>query len=106
MDDMFLYHASNFFERCLFCANSHVGLHIKMDDVYIYHAHNFFGAPWISAMAGNKNSGRPEYVPTDDEREKVRVLKAGGMSNEAIAEAVAKAIAEAGTTPATETPSV
>ncbi|MDW9726313.1 hypothetical protein GOB91_29130 [Sinorhizobium meliloti] len=39
-------------------------------------------------MAGNKNSGRPEYVPTDDEREKVRVLKAGGMSNEAIAEAV------------------
>jgi len=39
-------------------------------------------------MAGNKNSGRPEYAPTDDEREKVRVLKAGGMSNEAIAEAV------------------
>ena len=42
MDDMFLYHASNFFERCLSCANSHVRLHIKMYDVYIYHAHNFF----------------------------------------------------------------
>lgn len=39
-------------------------------------------------MAGNKNSGRPEYSPDDDEREKVRVLKAGGMSNEAIAEAI------------------
>lgn len=39
-------------------------------------------------MAGNKNSGRPEYVPTDEEREKVRVLKAGGMSNEAVAEAI------------------
>lgn len=39
-------------------------------------------------MAGNRNSGRPAYAPTDDEREKVRVLKAGGMSNEAIAEAI------------------
>lgn len=39
-------------------------------------------------MAGNKNSGRKEFAPTDDEREKVRVLKAGGMSNEAIAEAI------------------
>lgn len=39
-------------------------------------------------MAGNKNSGRPEFAPTDDDREKVRVLKAGGMSNEAIAEAI------------------
>lgn len=39
-------------------------------------------------MAGNKNSGRPEYRPTDDEREKARVLKAGGMTNEAIAEAI------------------
>lgn len=39
-------------------------------------------------MAGNKNSGRRKYAPTDDEREKVRVLKAGGMSNEAIAEAI------------------
>ena len=37
-------------------------------------------------MAGNENSGRPPYAPTADEREKVRVLKAGGMSNEAIAE--------------------
>ena len=43
MDDMFLYHASNFFERCLSCANSHLHIHIMMDDVYIYHAHNFFG---------------------------------------------------------------
>ena len=53
MDDMFLYHASNFFERCLSCTNSHVHIHIMMDDVYIYHAHNFFGLcllcryPWI-----------------------------------------------------------
>lgn len=39
-------------------------------------------------MAGNKNSGRKEYQPTDDEREKVRVLKAGGMTNEAISEAI------------------
>jgi predicted transcriptional regulator len=39
-------------------------------------------------MAGNKNSGRHEYAPTDEEREKVRVLKAGGMSNEGIAEAI------------------
>lgn len=39
-------------------------------------------------MAGNKNSGRHEFQPTDEDREKVRVLKAGGMSMEAIAEAV------------------
>lgn len=39
-------------------------------------------------MAGNKNSGRPEFAPTDEDREKVRVLKAGGMSNEAIAEVI------------------
>jgi DNA-binding CsgD family transcriptional regulator len=39
-------------------------------------------------MAGNKNSGRRAYDPTDAEREKVRVLKAGAMSNEAIAEAI------------------
>jgi DNA-binding CsgD family transcriptional regulator len=39
-------------------------------------------------MAGNKNSGRRSYVPTDEEREKVRVLKAGAMSNEAIAVAI------------------
>ena len=43
MDDMFLYHASNFFERFLSCANSHVHIHIMMDDVYIYHAQ---GRPW------------------------------------------------------------
>ena len=36
------HHASNFFERCLSCANSHVHIHIMMDDVYIYHIHNFF----------------------------------------------------------------
>lgn len=39
-------------------------------------------------MAGNKNSGRREMEPTDEQREKVRVLKAGGMTNEAIAEAI------------------
>lgn len=39
-------------------------------------------------MAGNENSGRPPYAPSDEEREKVRVLKAGGMSNEAIAECI------------------
>ena len=42
MDDMFSYHASNFFEHCLSCSNSHVHIHIMMDDVYIYHTHNFF----------------------------------------------------------------
>ncbi|MGN6451257.1 MAG: hypothetical protein ACTHLK_22220 [Brucella intermedia] len=39
-------------------------------------------------MAGNKNSGRPEFAPTDEHREKVRVLKACGMTNDAIAEAI------------------
>lgn len=39
-------------------------------------------------MAGNKNSGRRAYSPSDDEREKVRVLKAGGMTNDAIATAI------------------
>ena len=39
-------------------------------------------------MAGNKNSGRREHEPTDEEREKVRVLRAGGMTQEAIAEAI------------------
>jgi hypothetical protein len=39
-------------------------------------------------MAGNKNSGRRPYRPTDENREKVRVLKAGGMSHEAIATAI------------------
>ena len=43
MDDMFLYHASNFFERCLSRTNTHVHIHIMMDDVYIYHGHTFFG---------------------------------------------------------------
>jgi predicted ArsR family transcriptional regulator len=32
--------------------------------------------------------GRPEFVPTDDDRERVQVLKAQGMSNEAIAAAL------------------
>ena len=39
-------------------------------------------------MAGNKNSGRRAYRPSDEDREKVRVLKACGMSTAAIAEAV------------------
>lgn len=39
-------------------------------------------------MAEKKARGRPEFVVTDEDREKVRVLKAGGMSNEAIAEAI------------------
>ncbi len=39
-------------------------------------------------MAGNKNSGRHQFKPTAEQREKVLVLKAGGMSNEAIAEAI------------------
>lgn len=39
-------------------------------------------------MAGNKNSGRPEFSPTDEDREKVRVLKACGMSCDAIAEVI------------------
>jgi hypothetical protein len=43
-------------------------------------------------MAGNKNSGRPQYAPTDEEREKVRVLKAGNMSIEAIAVAMGIAV--------------
>ena len=41
-------------------------------------------------MAEKKPRGRPEYSPTEEEREKVRVLKAGGMSREAIAEAIEK----------------
>ena len=42
MDDIFLYHASNFFEQCLSCANTHIHVCIIMDDVYIYHAHTIF----------------------------------------------------------------
>lgn len=37
-------------------------------------------------MSGNENSGRPAYEPTDDARKNVRILKACGMSHEAIAE--------------------
>jgi transposase len=43
-------------------------------------------------MAGNKNSGRLPFEPTDPDREKVRVCKAGGMSNEAIATALGIAV--------------
>src|SRR5688572_7760808 len=32
-----------------------------------------------------RKRGRPEYVPTDEDREKVQVLRAQGMSHEAIA---------------------
>ncbi|UHD44924.1 hypothetical protein LUX29_18140 [Aureimonas altamirensis] len=39
-------------------------------------------------MAGNKNSGRKAYRPTQEGREKVRVLKAGGMTDSAIAVAM------------------
>ncbi|MCA0032741.1 hypothetical protein [Mesorhizobium sp. B263B2A] len=40
-------------------------------------------------MAATKSRGRPEYEPTDEEREKVRVLKASSsMTNEAISEAL------------------
>ena len=39
-------------------------------------------------MAGNKNSGRRPYAPTEEDREKVRVLKAGGMSDDAVATAL------------------
>lgn len=35
--------------------------------------------------AGKRERGRPSYVPTDETREKVRVLRAQGMSKEAIA---------------------
>ena len=42
MDDMFLYHASHFFEHWISCANQHTHVHIMMDDVYIYHAHTLF----------------------------------------------------------------
>ena len=62
MDDMFLYHASNFFERCLSCANSHVHIHIMMDDVYIYHSHNFFGLCLFCV-------GTHEYLSTSQSHE-------------------------------------
>ena len=62
MDDMFLYHASNFFERCLSSANSHVHIHIMMDDVYIYHTHNFFGLCFFCV-------GTHEYLSTSQSHE-------------------------------------
>lgn len=39
-------------------------------------------------MTAKKGRGRPEYVPTDESREKVQVLRAQGMSKEAIAAAL------------------
>jgi len=39
-------------------------------------------------MADRKRRGRPEYAPTDEDREKVQVLRAQGMSQEAIAAAL------------------
>ena len=39
-------------------------------------------------MTSKKGRGRPEFVPTDEDREKVQVLRAQGMSKEAIAEAI------------------
>lgn len=62
MDDMFLYHASNFFERCLSCANSHMHIHIMMDDVYNYHAHTFFGLCLLCV-------GTHEYLSTSQSHE-------------------------------------
>ena len=62
MDDMFLYHASNFFEHFLSCANSHVHIHIMMDDVYIYHTHNFFGLCLFCV-------GTHEYLSTSQSHE-------------------------------------
>lgn len=43
-------------------------------------------------MTEDAKRGRPEHKVTDEDREKVRVLKAGGMSNEAIAEAIGIAV--------------
>jgi AcrR family transcriptional regulator len=43
-------------------------------------------------MAGNKNSGRNPLAPSEDDRKKVRVLRACGMSLEAIAEAMGLAV--------------
>ena len=74
MDDMFLYHASNFFERCLSCANSHVHIHIMMDDVYIYHAHNFFGLCLFCV-------GTHEYLSTSQSHE---LTKRALESNDAL----------------------
>ena len=62
MDGMFLYHASNFLERCLPCANSHVHIHIMMDDVYIYHTHNFYGLCFFRV-------GTHEYLSTSQSHE-------------------------------------
>jgi DNA-binding CsgD family transcriptional regulator len=39
-------------------------------------------------MTTKKARGRPAYVPTDEDREKVQILRAQGMSKEAIAEAL------------------
>lgn len=39
-------------------------------------------------MTTKKGRGRPEFVPTDEDREKVQILRAQGMSKEAIAAAL------------------
>lgn len=39
-------------------------------------------------MAEKKGRGRPEFEPSDEQREKVRVLRASSMSQEEIAEAL------------------
>lgn len=39
-------------------------------------------------MTVKKSRGRPEFVPTDEDREKVQVLRAQGMALAAIAEAL------------------
>lgn len=36
-------------------------------------------------MTAGKKRGRPEFVPTDEQRERVQILRAQGMSQEAIA---------------------
>lgn len=42
----------------------------------------------IEPMTTKKGRGRPEFAPTDEDREKVQVLRAQGMSKEAIAAAL------------------
>ena len=80
MDDMFLYHASNFFERCLSCANSHVHIHIMMDDVYIYHAHNFFGLCLFCVGPHTYSSTSQEHELTKRALESTDDLGVHGLS--------------------------
>ncbi len=39
-------------------------------------------------MSAKRTKGRPAYEPTDEDREKVRILRASGMSMPAISEAM------------------